>query len=247
MEFRNPKYYVLPAVLFSLVIWVTLKAEINWIGNQFSTPTIDFRHFKLLYKDIIFSGERLRFTLVGAKCENIIWLFDENENNFIKGNIEVDYAFAYDQNQAPGISTTHRIDAFCRNGESYKPIMKRVTVFNRMVAGELNERENKLQVIVKPAIKNFRPKKIEITKNTSGKFSEFDSLYFYLNSENVDLKKNITVFDLSLTSLSTKTLVESSKSEEIWLRYEFTDDTDENIIFFQNPKNLIRHHLGAVK
>jgi hypothetical protein len=243
MNFRNPKYYILPAILLGLIILATLKAEFNWIKNQFSTPSIDFRRFKLPpYTDTICSGERLRFTIVGTECDHVIWLFDENEDNFRNSNIEVDYAFAYDENQAPGISITHRVDAFCRKGDTYKPAMKRVTVFNRMVAGQLNERQNKLKVIVAPAIKDFRPKKITITDNTRGELLESDNLSFYLNSENVDRKKSTTIFDLSLTPLGTKTLVENSKSAEIWLRYEFTNDADENIIFFQRIKNLIQHN-----
>jgi len=243
MNFRNPKYYILPAILFGLIISVVLKVDVNWIKNQFSTPSIDFRRFKLPpYTDNICSGERLRFTIVGTECDHVIWLFDENEDDFRKGKMEVDYAFAYDENQAPAISTTHRVDAFCRKGATYKPAMKRVAVFNRMVAGKLNEGEEKLQVIVAPLTKNFRLKKISINDNTRGEFSESDNLSFYLYSENVDRKKNTTIFDLGLTSLGTKKLLESSKSGKTWLRYEFNNDADENIIFFQRLKNIIQHH-----
>ena len=246
MNFRNPKYYILPAILFGLIILVTLKAEVNWIKNQFSTPSIDFRRLKLpSYTGSICSGEQLRFTIVDTECDYVIWLFDDNEDDFRKGKVEVDYAFAYDENQAPGINTSHRVDAFCRKGDIYKPAMKKVTVFNRMVAGELNEGEKKLQVSVAPAIKNFRLKKIAITDNSRDNFSESDNLSFYLNSEGVDLKKNATIFDLSLSSLGIKKLVESSKSGKIWLSYEFTNDSngaDENIIFFQHTKDIIQLH-----
>ena len=96
-----------------------------------------------------------------------------------------------------------------------------------------------------PAIKNFRLKKIAITDNSRDNFSESDNLSFYLNSEGVDLKKNATIFDLSLSSLGIKKLVESSKSGKIWLSYEFTNDSngaDENIIFFQHTKDIIQLH-----
>jgi hypothetical protein len=243
MNYRNPKYYILPAILVGVIILMTVKAEFNWIKNQFSTPSIDFRHIEVSpYTDKICTGEQLRFSIVGTECEHIIWLFDENEDNFKSGNKEVDYAFPYDENQAQGIIITHRVDAFCRKGDSYEPAMKRVTVFNRMVIGELNEGDKKLQITVAGTIKGFRPKKITITDNTRGIFSESDNLLFYQNSENVDLKKNTTIFDLSLTPSSMKKLVENSKSLEIWLRYEFTNGSDEDIIFFQRLNNIIEHH-----
>jgi hypothetical protein len=242
MNYRNPKYYILPAILLGVIILMTVKAEFNWIKNQFSTPSIDFKHEFYPYTDKIYSGEQLRFFIVGTECEHVIWLFDEDEDNFRSGNKEVDYAFPYDDNRAPDISITHRVDAFCRKGDTYKSAMKRVTVLNRMVIGELNEANKKLQITVASTIKDLRLKKIAMTDNTTGIFSEFDNLLFYQNSENVDRKKNTTIFDLSLTPSSTKSLVENSKSLEMWLRYEFINGSDENMIFFQRLKDIIQHH-----
>lgn len=240
MNFRNLKYDISPEIILILIIFLAINTGIDWAINQERTPNVQFRRFKFPFTDAICTGEKLRFTFVGTECDHVIWLFDEDEENHHKGNTEFDYAFEYDKNQAPGIITTHRVDAFCKKGDTYKSAMKRLEVFNRMVAGELNKSENNLKLTVKPAIKNLHLSRIAIADYTEGKFIEIDNLSFYLNSENVDSKKNTATFDLNITSSGMNKLLESIKSKEMGTIYKFTKDENENIIYWQRTRNLFQ-------
>jgi hypothetical protein len=64
----------------------------------------------------LFAGERLRVDLVNVPSSRVFWLFDETEVR--TGGVAIEYVFA--NRKGGAVPEQHRIDAFYRDGNSYK-------------------------------------------------------------------------------------------------------------------------------
>jgi len=107
--------FLLAVVLIVLGLTINLDTIKSWVSNTRIIVSSTTRGLQTEY----LAGEVLRLSLDGIQSPRVVWVFDENQ--IVLGGVEAQYAFTYDPKAPSGQAVDHRIDAFYKTGDRYRP------------------------------------------------------------------------------------------------------------------------------
>lgn len=118
------------AVIFigGILFWLFQLDGIEVVRGWLKRPTIEAKPTTRRETDTFLADEKVRFFLKHVQSEKVFWMFDEN--HVYPGNVEIEYAFSFDENAGSGITCDHRVDVFFKRGTSYRTVSGFVRVQN---------------------------------------------------------------------------------------------------------------------
>jgi hypothetical protein len=146
---------------------------IGWekvLGPIASRPKIESSSRNRPFTKTFLAEEKIRFKLNTVDTDRVYWLFDESDP-FVRGSVEVEHSFRFDEKTPEGIERVRRVDAFYKEGDTYGHASARVQVTNVRVASASIESQG-LKLAVATDLKGkWKFSSISLVKYDGGMFS----------------------------------------------------------------------------
>ncbi len=118
------------------------------------------------------AGEKVWLTLEGVQTDRVYWLFDEGKSP-IRGGIQFQHSFPFDDSAPAGIKRMRRIDAFFRTGDSYSSVHALINVDNTKIQAMANVKHAGFEIIAESDIEGeWKLVDVSLAKFEDGKFND---------------------------------------------------------------------------
>jgi hypothetical protein len=107
--------FVVAVLIIILGLTINFDTIKSWVSDTRIIVSSKTRGVQTEY----LAGEVLRLSVDGIQSPRVVWVFDENQT--VLGGVEAQYAFTYDPKAPSGQAVDHRIDAFYKTGDRYRP------------------------------------------------------------------------------------------------------------------------------
>ncbi|MGH8645365.1 MAG: hypothetical protein ACREX4_13235 [Gammaproteobacteria bacterium] len=226
-------------VVGGIAVWLTAGGGTAYVLEWFRPVIIETTSTTRKVQDQFIAGEKIRFFLKDIHSERVFWVFDEKDMR--PGNIEIEYAFPFDETQAVGITRNRRVDAFYRYGGDYRAASKTVQTHNIKHAVSLKFEPSGIRITADTALgERWTLENAKITKFEKGFFEPKYTLAM----------KKIAGTEISSTAVTggelTKALaypkvvdladlkMQLANRKDAWITYEFLNaDRTEKLAIVQ--------------
>jgi hypothetical protein len=161
------------AIVVGIAVWLTDFGGLRWIISLFHRPRIQVVSTSRGEQPSFVAGEVLRFSLKDVVPDRVVWDFEETDIRPAgPGAVETEHAFPFDPKEAAGLSSTHRVDAFYREGSDYKTASTHVSVSNVQIVSTKVQGEKISFSATPPPGSDWVLDNISLAKFENGTFTE---------------------------------------------------------------------------